>query len=85
MITMLLIDIEKHIKPLSRADKEQLIRDVQRMLDEEEMSDDERLLQERIPPGTSIPIDSPGAFVDDTMYKAATQLQQFIQEHEHEV
>lgn len=30
---MLLLDIEEHIKPLSTSDKEQLIRDVQRMLD----------------------------------------------------
>ena len=32
---MLLMEIEEHMKPLSKADKEQLIRDVWRMLQEE--------------------------------------------------
>ena len=32
---MLLLEIEEHVKPLSKADKEQLIRDVWRMLQEE--------------------------------------------------
>jgi len=32
---MLLLDIEKQVKPLSLADKERLIRDVRRMVEEE--------------------------------------------------
>jgi len=36
--TMLLINIEKQVKPLSRADKWQLIKDVQEMLMQEEVS-----------------------------------------------
>ena len=32
---MLLLDIEKQVKPLSLSDKERLIRDVQRMVEEE--------------------------------------------------
>ncbi len=36
---MLLIDIEKQIKPLSRAEKWQLIKDVQEMLMQEEASE----------------------------------------------
>lgn len=34
---MLLVDIEKHIKPLSISEKKQRIRDIQNMLDEQEM------------------------------------------------
>ena len=34
---MLLLDIEKHIEPLSDKEKEQLIRDIQNMLNEREL------------------------------------------------
>lgn len=34
---MLLLDIEEHIKPLSTSEKKQLIRDIQKMLGEQEM------------------------------------------------
>lgn len=83
---MLLLDIEKAVKPLSKEEKEQLIRDIQRMLvDEEIRNNGEHMLREMFPPGTVIPIDSPGAFTDNAGYEAAEQLQQFMKEHVHEV
>lgn len=83
---MLLLDIEKAVKPLSKKEKEQLIRDVQRMLvDEEISSNGEQMLREMFPPGLVIPMDSPGVFIDNADYEAAEQLQQFMKEHEHEV
>lgn len=83
---MLLLDIEKAVKPLPREEKEQLIRDIQRMLVDEEISKNgERMLREMFPPGTVIPMDSPGAFTDNADAEAAAQLQQFMKEHEHEV
>ncbi len=40
---MLLIDIEQQVKPLSRAEKWQLIKDVQEMLRQEEVSESQQL------------------------------------------
>lgn len=68
---MLLLEIEKAVKPLSQEEKEQLIRDVRRMLVDEEISNHgERILKEMFPPGTVIPMDSPGIFTDNANYEA---------------
>jgi hypothetical protein len=84
---MTLLDIEQqYIQPLSKADKEQLIRDIQRMLVDEEIAQHgEQMLRDMVPPGTVVSIESPGIYADDTDVEAAVQLQQFIKEHEHEV
>ncbi len=84
---MVLLEIEQqYIQPLSRTDKEQLIRDIQRMLVDEEIAQHgEQMLREMVPPGTVVFIESPGIHADNTDIEAAVQLQQFIKEHEHEI
>jgi hypothetical protein len=54
----------KHVKPLSKADKEQLIRDVQRMLDEE-------TLRQVIHPDVVYDIDTPNITVTALMDSGA--------------
>lgn len=77
---MQLAEIERqHIQPLTRAEKEQLIKDIQRMLDEED------LREMGFVPGAVFPVESPGAIADDTDYEAAATLQRYIEEHEHEI
>jgi hypothetical protein len=46
---MLLLDIEKQVKPLSRAEKWQLVKDVQTMLMQEEISELQHLSQSKFP------------------------------------
>ncbi len=83
---MLLLDIEEAVKPLPKEEKEQLIRDVQRMLvDDEIRNNGENMLREMFPPGIVIPMDSPGASADNAGHEAAEQLQEFMKEHKHEV
>ncbi len=84
---MVLSEIEQqYIQPLSKAEKEQLILDIQRMLVDEEIAQHgERILREMMPPGTVVSIDSPGICADNSDVEAAAHLQQFIKEHEHEV
>ena len=83
---MLLLEIERAVKPLSKEEKEQLIRDIQRMLvDEEIRNNGEHMLREMFPPGIVISMDSPGIFTDNVGYETAEQLQQFMEEHAHEV
>ena len=84
---MVLADIEKqYIQPLSKAKKEQLILDIQRMLVDEEIAQHgDRMLREMIPSGTMVSIDSPGICADNSDIDVAVRLQQFIKEHEHEV
>jgi hypothetical protein len=84
---MVLSEIEQqYIQPLSKAEKEQLILDIQRMLVDEEIAQHgEQMLREMMPPGTVVSIDSPGLYADNTDVEAAVHLQQFIKDHEHEV
>ena len=67
----LLIDIEKQVKPLSRAEKWQLIRDVQEMLMEEAASELHHLSQS----GLSYPLFTPVG-----LEEAATELQACLRE-----
>jgi hypothetical protein len=63
---MLLLDIEKHVKPLSLADKEQLIRDVQRMVEEE-------TLRQLVRSDVVYDIDTPNITTDDSDLVSASQ------------
>ena len=60
---MLLMEIEEHIQPLSKADKEQLLRDIWRMLQEETGPDASQEAESFSPPGQPVgqypPIDTP--------------------------
>lgn len=82
---MLLLDIEQqYIQPLSKADKKQLLRDIQRMLFDEEISKNrEQILQEMITPGVVYDIATPTITPDDSGSRAAYRLQQFLEEHGH--
>jgi hypothetical protein len=84
---MILAEIEKqYIQPLSKAEKEQLILDIQRMLVDEDIAQHgDRMLRDMIPPGTVVSIDSPGICADNSDIEIAARLQPFIKEHEHEV
>ena len=68
---MLLIEIEKHIKPLSRAEKWQLIKDVQEMLMQEEISELQHLSQAKLPYPLFTPVG---------LEEGATKLQQYLHE-----
>ena len=81
---MVLMDVEKHyIEPMSRAEKEQLIRDVQRMLvdDEIEQHGDEMLWQ-MFPAGMVYEIATPNIVPDASDREALAQLRQ---EREHAI
>ncbi len=71
MTTMLLIDIEKQVTPLSRAEKWQLIKDVQEMLMQEEVSE----LQHLSKPGLTYPLFTPVG-----LEEGAATLQQYLHE-----
>ncbi len=66
---MLLIDIEKHVKPLSREEKWQLINDVQDMLRQEEISELQHLSQS----GGAYPLFTPLG-----LEEGAATLQQYL-------
>lgn len=68
---MLLIDIEKHVAPLSRAEKWQLVKDVQEMLMQEEASEPWNLSKS----GTQYPL-----FTPIGLEKGAMKLQHYIDE-----
>lgn len=68
---MLLIDIEKQVKPLSRAEKWQLIRDIQEML----MQEEETELQNLSKPGLTYPLFTPVG-----LEEGAARLQQYLNE-----
>ncbi|MDM8555737.1 hypothetical protein QUF75_13475 [Desulfococcaceae bacterium HSG7] len=68
---MLLIDIEKQVKPLSREEKWQLIKDVQDMLMQEEVSELQHLSQS----GFTYPLFTPVG-----LEEGATKLQQYLHE-----
>ncbi len=81
---MLLMDVEKqYIEPMSRAEKEQLIRDVQRMLidDEIEQHGDE-ILRQMFPSGMVYEITTPNVTPDASDVEAFAQL---YQEHAHAI
>lgn len=83
---MLLLDIEKQIEPLSKADKEQLIRDVQRMLiDENIRNNRDRLLRELISPNVVYDIDTPNITTDDSDLEAVSNSEQFDKGDGHEI
>ncbi len=68
---MLLIDIEKQVKPLSREEKWQLIKDVQDMLMQEEVSELQHLSQS----GLTYPLFTPVG-----LEEGAAKLQQYLHE-----
>ena len=68
---MLLLDIEKQIEPLSRAEKWQLIEDVQEMLRREELSELQQLSQSEQPYPLLTPVG---------LEEGAAKLQQFLDE-----
>ena len=84
---MVLAEIEQqYIQPLSKAEKEQLILDIQRMLVDEEIAQHgEQMLRDMMPLGTVVSIDSPGICADNSDLEVAVRLHQFIKEHEHEI
>jgi predicted amidohydrolase len=70
---MLLLDIEKNIRPLSRAEKIQLIRDIEMMLHEEKSPQDGDEFREFFQPGQRIGYHGP---VDEPLI--AAQLQELL-------
>ena len=68
---MLLLEIEKQVKPLSRAEKWQLINDVQEMLRQEELSDVQQLSQSGMPQPLFTPVG---------LEEGAATLQQYLRE-----
>ncbi|GAK57063.1 hypothetical protein U27_04027 [Candidatus Vecturithrix granuli] len=66
---MLLIEIEKQVKPLSRAEKWQLIKTVQEMLMQEEITE----LQHLSKPGLAYPLFTPVG-----LEEGAAKLQQYL-------
>lgn len=81
---MVLLDVEKqYIKPMSRSEKEQLIRDVQRMLVDEEIEQHgDEILRQMFPPGMVYEITTPNVTPDATDKEALAQLRQ---EREHAI
>jgi hypothetical protein len=81
---MLLLDVEKqYIEPMSKSEKEQLIRDVQRMLVDEEIAQHgDEILRQMFPSGMVYDISTPNVTPDATDNAALTQLRQ---EREHAV
>jgi hypothetical protein len=72
---MLLLDIEKQVKPLSLADKQQLIRDVQRMIEEE-------TLRQLVRSDVVYDIDTPNITDDESELVSVSQaIQQMRKEH----
>ncbi len=63
---MVLLEIEKQVKPLSVADKERLIRDVQRMIEEE-------TLRHLVSSGMIYDIDTPNITTDESELVSASQ------------
>ena len=75
---MLLTEIEAQIKPLSRAEKEQLMQDIQKMLDVEV---DEQELRKIFKPETVYEIATPMIAPDEDDARAAAQLRKVFEEH----
>lgn len=68
---MLLMEIEKQIQPLSRAEKWQLIKDVQEMLMQEEIAEPQHLSQSELPYPLFTPVG---------LEEGAAKLQQYLHE-----
>ncbi len=81
---MLLLDVEKqYVEPMSKSEKEQLIRDVQRMLVDEEIEQrGDEMLRQMFPSGMVYEISTPNVTPDATDKEAMIQLHQ---EREHAV
>lgn len=74
---MLLFDIEQQVKPLSVPDKQQLIRDVQRMVEED-------TLRKFVRSDMVYDIDTPNITLDDDELVSVSQaVQQLRKEHPH--
>ena len=73
---MLLLDVEKqYIEPMSKSEKEQLIRDVQRMIEEE-------TLRQLVRSDVVYDIDTPNITADENELESVSQaVQQLIKEH----
>jgi hypothetical protein len=83
---MALADIEEQVKPLSKAEKEQLIRDVQRMLIDEEIEQHgDEMLHEMIDPNAVYEIATPNITTDDDNVEAVRTLRNLLKEHGHAV
>lgn len=83
---MVLTDIEEHVKPLSRPEKEQLIRDVQRMLIDEDIEQrGDEILRDMINPNTVYEIATPTITIDEDNVEAVRALHGLLKEHNHAV
>ena len=83
---MVLTEIEEQIKPLSKAEKEQLIRDVQRMLiDEDIAKHSEEILRDMIDPNAVYEISTPNITTDEDSIGAVRVLHDLLEEHGHAV
>ena len=78
---MSLLELEKeYIRSLTRAEKWQLIRDIQEMLQQEERTKEESRLWEIFPPGMVYEIATPFSVPDDNGMETAAQLQKVLEE-----
>ena len=83
---MVLTDIEEQVKPLSKAEKEQLIRDVQRMLiDEDIEKHGDEMLRDMINPNAVYEISIPNITIDEGNAEAVHVLHTLLKEHGHAV
>ncbi len=74
---MLLLDIEKQVQPLSLPEKQQLIRDVQRMVEEE-------TLRQMVRSDVVYDIDTPSITADNSELVSVSQaVEQLRKEHPH--
>ncbi len=78
---MSLIELEKkHIRPLTRAEKWQLMRDIQDMLQQEEKAAEESVLRKIFKPGTVYEVATPSLSPGSDDAKAAVQLSKLLDE-----
>lgn len=83
---MALTALEEQIKPLSKAEKEQLIRDVQRMLIDEDIENhSEEILRDMIDPNAVYEIATPNITTDEDSIEAVHVLHHLLEEHGHAV
>ena len=74
---MLLLDIERHVRPLSLPEKKQLLHDVQRMVEEE-------TLRQSVRSDVVYDIDTPNIAVDTAELVSVSQaVEQLQKEHPH--
>lgn len=83
---MLLLDIEKQVKPLSKAEKEQLVLDIQRMLIDDDIENNkEQILRELINPSEVYEIDTPDITLEDSETEFLADFEQLVTEAGHEI